>query len=199
MRGDLEKPQSHWNFFLFFYFIHLNTVSQYDKAWFSAGLYKRAWSHSARLTLHSGHLQNTQIPDGRRDSIPCTKTRRMCGRIDWDKSKRGEKQEIEDRGKLAAERLKQVRHSHSPAPFKHSSGSSLLLHSCCTANSRAISQLCASQGKRVNRAVQSSADAEDGQSLQADLPYASFTSVVEEGFIKGLFRSVTFDLARCLP
>ena len=32
MRGDLEKLQSHWNFFLFFYFIHLNTVSQYDKA-----------------------------------------------------------------------------------------------------------------------------------------------------------------------
>ena len=51
----------------------------------------------------------------------------------------------------------------------------------------------------MNRAVQSSADAEEGQSLQADLPHASFTSVVEEGFIKGLFRSVTFDPSRCLP
>lgn len=88
---------------------------------------------------------------------------------------------------------------HIRAPFKHSSGFSLLLHSCCTANSRAISQLCASQGKRVNRAAQSLDDAEDGQSLHADLPYGSFTSVEEEGFIKGLFSSVTFDLPGCLP
>lgn len=62
-----------------------------------------------------------------------------------------------------------------------------------------ISQLCASQGKTVNRAVQSLADAEEGQNIHADLPYASFTSVREEGFIKGLFCSVTFDLSGCLP
>lgn len=51
----------------------------------------------------------------------------------------------------------------------------------------------------MNRAVQSSADAEEGQSLHADLPYASFTSVGEEGFIKGLFCSDTFDLSGSLP
>lgn len=50
----------------------------------------------------------------------------------------------------------------------------------------------------MNRAVQSSADAEEGLSLHADLPHASFTSVGEEGFIKGLFHSVTFDLSGCL-
>lgn len=35
----------------------------------------------------------------------------------------------------------------------------------------------------MNRAVQSLADAEEGQSLHTYLPYASFTSAVEEGFI----------------
>lgn len=50
----------------------------------------------------------------------------------------------------------------------------------------------------MNRAVQSSADAEEGLSLHVDLPYASFTSVGEEGFINGLFHSVTFDPCGCL-
>lgn len=49
----------------------------------------------------------------------------------------------------------------------------------------------------MNRAVQYVADAEEGQSLHSDLPYASFTSVREEGFIKGLFCSLTFDLSSC--
>lgn len=51
----------------------------------------------------------------------------------------------------------------------------------------------------MNRPVQSLADAEEGQSLHTDLPYASFTFAGEEGFIKGLFRSATFDLSGCLP
>ncbi len=51
----------------------------------------------------------------------------------------------------------------------------------------------------MNRAAQSAVDAEEGQSLHADLPHASFTSVGEESFIKGLSRSVTFDLSGCLP
>lgn len=83
---------------------------------------------------------------------------------------------------------------HTRAPFKHSSGLSLLLHSCCTANSTVISQLWAPQGKRLNGAVQSLADAKEGHSLYTDLPHDSFTWVEEEGFIKGLFHSITFDL-----
>lgn len=38
----------------------------------------------------------------------------------------------------------------------------------------------------MNRAVQSLADAEEGQSLHADLPYASFTSEGGGGFHKGI-------------
>ena len=51
----------------------------------------------------------------------------------------------------------------------------------------------------MNRAAQALADAEEGQSLHADLPYASFTPAGEECFINGLSHSVTFDLCGCLP
>lgn len=69
-----------------------------------------------------------------------------------------------------------------------------LVSLCLSASSWALSQPCASQGKGVNREVQALADAEEGQSLPADLPYTSFTSAGEECFINGLFHSVTFDL-----
>lgn len=60
----------------------------------------------------------------------------------------------------------------------------------------AISQLCGSQGKAVNREVQALADAVEGQSLSADHPYTSFTPAGEKSFINGLFHLVTFDLVK---
>ena len=66
MRGDLEKLQSHWNFFLFFYFIHLNTVSQYDKAWFSAGPVQKGMIPFSKT--HSSLRSSSKHTDPRRET-----------------------------------------------------------------------------------------------------------------------------------
>lgn len=41
---------------------------------------------------------------------------------------------------------------------------------------------------------QALAEAKEGESLHADLPYTSFTSAEEQSFINGLFHPATFDL-----
>lgn len=121
----------------------------------------------------------------------------MCGGIDGGKSKREREREMEDREKLEADKVEQVRHSLS-IPIQTFtwllSSAAFMLHSQFRGD-----KLYASQGKRVNRAVQSLADAEEGPTLHADLPQTSFTSVGGEGFIKGLFRLLTFDLSGSLP
>lgn len=116
-----------------------------EQVWTCVALYKRARPLSTRVTLYLGDLKYPQIPESRQTEFLTPGVTEFVERSGWDNGKGEGKPEIEDREK----------HSSSIQ-----TGLSLRLHSRCKANSRTISQQCASQGKGVNRAAQSLANAE---------------------------------------